>query len=250
MISQGRIVFPQLFCLFLILLALLPVRSARSLSLEQESFDKMRQEMVEEQIRARGVKDRAVLKAMERVPRHLFVPEGVRELAYSDGPLPIGLDQTISQPYIVAFMTELLNLKPTDRVLEIGTGSGYQAAVLAEITPSVYSIEVLEGLHSKAKDTLQNLGYKTIRLKLGDGTEGWPEEAPFDKIIVTAAAEEEVPASLIEQLTQGGRMVIPIGGANQNLVVGVKRGGDLVRESVLPVRFVPLITEETRPKDS
>jgi len=166
--------------------------------------------MVEQQLKPRGIKDERLLAAMARVPREEFVPADERGDAYEDGPLPIGFDQTISQPYIVAFMTEQLRLKPSDRLLEIGSGSGYQAAVLAELVADVYTIEILEPLAKTAEATLQRLGYKNVHLKIGDGYQGWPEEAPFDAIIVTCAPDK-VPQPLVDQLKDGGRMVIPVG---------------------------------------
>lgn len=208
-----------------------------------EDFQKDREAMVHLQIAARGVRDRATLKAMRAVPRHEFVPEPLRRYAYQDTPLPIGHDQTISQPYIVAFMTEALELKPTDRVLEIGTGSGYQAAVLAHITPEVYSIEIVEPLAKEAASRLKLLGYESIRLRIGDGYQGWPEAAPFDAIIVTAAPEK-IPEALLKQLAVGGRMVVPVGRADQ-VLVRIRRTKDgYKRENLLPVRFVPMVKEE------
>lgn len=195
--------------------------------------------MVKCQIEARGVKDPLVLKAMEKVPRHIFVPENMKEFAYEDGPLPIGYGQTISQPYIVAFMTEALEPKSTDKVLEVGTGSGYQAAVLAEIVKEVFTLEIVKPLYEKADVVLRELGYKNIHCRLSDGYSGWAEEAPFDKIIVTASADE-VPQDLIDQLKDPGRMILPVGDFFQELVLVTKESGEVSRESVLPVRFVPL----------
>jgi protein-L-isoaspartate(D-aspartate) O-methyltransferase len=201
--------------------------------------------MVASQIIDRGVADPAVLQAMRKVPRHLFVPVSYRASAYADHPLPIGEGQTISQPYIVAFMTEALGLKPGDRVLEIGTGSGYQAAVLAEIVREVYSIEIVESLGKRAEQTLNGLGYTNIHIKIGDGYEGWPERAPFDAIIVTCAPEQ-IPDRLIDQLKEGARIIIPVGraGTVQRLVVGVKRGGRLETEEAMLVRFVPMVEND------
>lgn len=195
--------------------------------------------MVKCQIEARGVKDPFVLKAMEKVPRHLFVPEDMKEFAYGDGPLPIGHGQTISQPYIVAFMTEALEPKGSDKVLEVGTGSGYQAAVLAEIVKEVFTLEIVRPLHERAEALLRELGYKNIHCRLSDGYNGWPEEAPFDKIIVTASAHE-VPEGLTDQLKDPGRMILPVGDFFQELVLVTKENGKVSRESILPVRFVPL----------
>ncbi|MBN1901082.1 protein-L-isoaspartate(D-aspartate) O-methyltransferase [Candidatus Sumerlaeota bacterium] len=188
------------------------------------------------------VKDQRVLDAMRHVPRHLFTPRKLINNAYEDNPLPIGYGQTISQPYIVAYMTEILDLKPTDKILEIGTGSGYQAAVLSELTPHVYTIEIIEPLAEQAIERFRSLGYKTIQSKRDDGYYGWKEFAPFDAIIVTAAAGH-IPQPLIEQLSPGGRMIIPVGGPYevQNLVVVTKSGdGSLKTRTLIPVRFVPL----------
>lgn len=213
----------------------------------EKVFTQLREVMVKEQCEARGVKDPAVLKAMQNVPRHLFVPLGSRSQAYADGPLPIGSGQTISQPYIVAYMTEVLEPKSTDKVLEIGTGSGYQAAVLAEIVKEVYSIEIIKELADRATSTLKELGYKTIYVKHGDGYQGWPEHAPFDGIIVTAAPDH-IPQPLIDQLKVGGRMVIPVGDWFQELVVVTKTETGIEKRNVLPVVFVPM-TGEAQKKD-
>jgi protein-L-isoaspartate(D-aspartate) O-methyltransferase len=196
--------------------------------------------MVERQLRARGIDDPRTLKAMAKVPRERFVPKELTARAYDDSPLPIGFGQTISQPYIVAFMTQELRTKPADRVLEIGTGSGYQAAVLSELVAQVYTIEIVRPLAQRAAVTLQALGYKNVLVKGGDGYKGWPEHAPFDSIIVTAAPDH-VPQPLVEQLKEGGRMVIPVGGtAAQRLNVFEKRGGVLKQTAAIPVKFVPL----------
>ncbi len=200
-----------------------------------------RERMVETQIKARGIKDERVLKAMLKVPRHLFVDEALRDQAYGDFPLPIGEGQTISQPYIVALMTEALELKGNERVLEIGTGSGYQTAILAELALWVYTIERFPTLLERAKKVLKELGYKNISFKLDDGTLGWKEAAPFDAIIVTAASPD-IPPPLVEQLAEGGRMVIPIGDEfSQTLIKGVKKGGKLHTKALEPVRFVKLV---------
>ena len=201
-----------------------------------------RQRMVLEQISGRGVDDPAVLAAMEHVPRHRFVPEHYLRDAYRDSPLPIGHGQTISQPYIVAYMTELLAVKPGDRVLEIGTGSGYQAAVLSELTPDVFTIEILDALGAEAADRLASLGYGTIETKVDDGYYGWEENGPFDAIIVTCAAGH-IPPPLIEQLRPGGRMIIPVGPVYdvQYLIRVTKDDEGAIRsERLLPVRFVPM----------
>lgn len=206
----------------------------------QDGYTSARKNMVSEQLKSRGITDKATLKAMAKVPRHLFVPQNLQEMAYSDGPLPIGEGQTISQPFIVAFMTQALDLKPNFKVLEIGTGSGYQAAVLAEISEKVFSIEIVSPLGKKAKKTLEDLGYNNIEVKIGDGYHGWPEESPFDAIIVTAGAES-IPPSLIEQLEDGGRMIIPVGPSNsvRQLVLLTKRKGKIKTKEIMPVRFVP-----------
>jgi protein-L-isoaspartate(D-aspartate) O-methyltransferase len=200
-----------------------------------------RERMVETQIKARGLKDERVIKAMLKVPRHLFVDEALRDQAYGDFPLPIGEGQTISQPYIVALMTEALELKGNERVLEIGTGSGYQTAILAELALWVYTIERFAMLLERAKKVLKELGYKNISFKLDDGTLGWKEASPFDAIIVTAASPD-IPPPLVEQLAEGGRMVIPVGDEfSQTLIKGVKRGGKLHTKALEPVRFVKLV---------
>jgi len=219
-----------------------PVSTPRT---ESQRLAAQREMMVRTQIQARGVKDERVLAAMRKVPREEFVPEDQRPFAFEDRPLPIGEEQTISQPYIVGLMTELLELKEGEKVLEIGTGSGYQAAILAELTPNVYSIEILEPLAERAKETLARLGYDGIELMTGDGYKGWPEYAPFDAIIVTCAPES-VPEPLKEQLKEGGRMVIPVGPqwTGQTLYVLRKKGGELVGEEGIPVRFVPMVREE------
>ena len=199
--------------------------------------------MVQQQLKAEGIKDERVLAAMAKVPREEFVPADQRAGAYQDGPLPIGYDQTISQPYIVAFMTEQLRPKPGDRVLEIGSGSGYQAAILAELVTEVYTIEIVEPLAKAAEATLQRLGYKNLHLKVGDGYKGWPEEAPFDAIIVTCAPDK-VPQPLVDQLKDGGRMVIPVGERfAQQLYLLEKKNGQLKESVTLPVRFVPMLRD-------
>ncbi len=189
----------------------------------------------------RGIVHPGVLAAMARVPRHELVPEAIRDAAYADTPLPIGHGQTISQPFIVAFMTQALDPKPDDRVLEVGTGSGYQAAVLAELVRSVHTIEIVEPLAARARADLARLGYTNVSVRAGDGYRGWPEAAPFDAVIVTCAPEA-VPPPLLEQLRDGGRMIIPVGaqGGHQELILLTKRKGALTRTAVLPVRFVPM----------
>ena len=202
--------------------------------------EKEAEEMVQTQIKERGIDDERVLKAMRVTPRHLFVPDEYQQLAYADGPLPIGYDQTISQPYIVALMSELLELKGGESVLEIGTGSGYQAAVLAQLAKSVYSIEIVEPLAESSAVVLKKLGHSNVRVRYGDGYQGWPEEAPFDRIIVTAAPEE-IPQALIDQLAVGGRMVLPVGRHYQELVLVTKNEKRITRKDIIPVRFVPMI---------
>ncbi len=205
----------------------------------ERAYAELRERMVERQIIARGIDDEYVIAAMRKVPRHRFVPANARTLAYIDSPLPIGLDQTISQPYIVALMTASLNCGGGERVLEVGTGSGYQAAVLAEIVDTVYTIEIIPELALRARAVLDTLGYGNIEVRTGDGYDGWPEAAPFDGIIVTAAAPR-IPQPLIEQLRDGGRLVIPVGEHFQNLHVYEKGPEGLTLISSLPVRFVPM----------
>ena len=209
-----------------------------------------RARMVAEQIASpdRGVTHRGVLKAMREVPRHEFVPVEFRGHAHEDRPLPIGHDQTISQPFIVAFMTERLEPKPTDRVLEIGTGSGYQAAVLGRLVAEVYSIEIVEPLARRATADLARLGCTNVFVKAGDGYQGWREHAPFDAVIVTCAPEH-VPQPLVEQLREGGRMIIPVGALpEQQLCVLEKRAGKITQRAILPVRFVPMTGAATKPR--
>ena len=207
-------------------------------------FAQQREHMVKTQIESRGVLDKRVLQAMRKVERHRFLPAEYLDYAYRDHPLPIGYGQTISQPYIVALMTEALNLKATDKVLEIGTGSGYQAAVLAEICPRVYSIEIVEELGRQSRALLDTLGYKNIRVKTGDGYQGWPEFAPFDAIIVTCSPTH-IPPALEEQLAEEGRMVIPVDEEfYQELVLLVKVHGELKRTNIIPVRFVPMLRKD------
>ncbi|HUI67512.1 MAG TPA: protein-L-isoaspartate(D-aspartate) O-methyltransferase [Nitrospirota bacterium] len=200
--------------------------------------------MVERDIRDRGLEDPVVLKVMGKVPRHLFVDESLRSRAYGDYPLPIGEGQTISQPYVVALMTEALRLKPGDRVLEVGTGSGYQAAVLAEIVKEVYTIEIRKALADKAAERLAALGYGNVKVKYSDGYFGWEEQAPFDAIIITAAANH-IPPPLIKQLKEGGRLIVPLGSTVyfQTLTLATKRKGDLDVEQISPVAFVPMVGE-------
>jgi protein-L-isoaspartate(D-aspartate) O-methyltransferase len=201
--------------------------------------------MVAQQIRARGIKDPRVLAAMERVPRHLFVPQPARDEAYDDYPLPIGHGQTISQPYIVGFMTEALDVAAEHRVLEIGTGSGYQAAILAELAREVYTMEIIEPLAESARRTLEALKYQNVRVRAGNGYEGWPEHAPYDRIIVTAAPPE-VPPALVEQLKVGGLMAIPVGTAVQELRILRRTPTGLETIKTLPVQFVPMTGRDRR----
>ncbi len=197
--------------------------------------------MVEEQIVARGVKDGRVLEAMRKVPRHLFVPEGFVHQAYDDNPLPIGQGQTISQPYIVAAMSEALQVEKSHRALEIGTGSGYQTAILAELAKMVWTVEIIEELSIRARQVLNRLDYRNIRFRIGDGNIGWPEFAPYDRIIVTAAAEN-FPFKLTEQLIDGGRIVVPVGfSGRQTLILGVKHKNRVVQRPLMDVVFVPLV---------
>ena len=199
-----------------------------------------------EQLVGRGIRDERVLAAMRKVPREEFVPAQLRNETYRDGPLPIGHDQTISQPYIVAFMTEQLRPKRTDRILEVGTGSGYQAAILAELVGEVYTIEIIEPLAKNAKALLERLGYRNVHVKVGDGYKGWPEHAPFDVIIVTCAIDH-VPSPLIAQLKEGGRMMIPVGESfAQELYLFEKEKSELKKSAVLPVVFVPMQREPER----
>ncbi len=206
-------------------------------------YKTLRENMVKTQIEARGITDPAVLAAMRNVERHLFVPDEYTERAYGDHPLPIGYRQTISQPYIVAFMSEALKLKPTDKVLEIGTGSGYQAAILGEICDSVFSIEIVKELAELSKKRLQKLGYKNIQVMQGDGYSGWPGHGLYDAIIVTCAPAN-IPLPLQQQLAEGGRMIIPVGERyTQELVLLTKKKGRMVKQRVLPVMFVPMVDE-------
>ena len=202
--------------------------------------------MVERQIQARGISAPAVLDALAAVPRHRFVPEALAPRAYDDTPLPIGYDQTISQPYVVAYMTEAAALTPDAKVLDIGTGSGYQAAVLAEIVSRVYSIEIVPELADRSRRLLADLGYDNVEVRTGDGYRGWPEEAPFDAIVV-AAAPDHVPPALVEQLAVGARLVIPVGRFTQEILIVTRTADGSTTEAVLPVRFVPMTGEAQRP---
>lgn len=241
---------PKVWLILLAFLALacapLPSQAPSSSSVPAESDSEAqrqaREQMIREQIEDRGVRDKRVLTAMRRVPRHLYVPREMEPYAYADQPLPIGYGQTISQPYIVAFMTEALELKPQDRVLEIGTGSGYQAAVLAELVREVFSIEIVEALGKESTARLKRLGYSNIQARIGDGYRGWPEAAPFDAIIVTAAPDH-IPPALVDQLREGGRMVLPVGRLFQDLLRVRRTAKGIKQETLLPVRFVPMVGE-------
>ncbi|MBL7157682.1 MAG: protein-L-isoaspartate(D-aspartate) O-methyltransferase [Candidatus Omnitrophica bacterium] len=229
----------KLLLAIIFVLVLYPVYSGR----EEGKFARERESMVKNQIETRGIIDPQVLRAMRKVRRHLFVPERLRRLAYIDSPLPIGYKQTISQPFIVAYMTEAAQLKNGDRVLEIGTGSGYQAAVLAEIVDHVYTIEIVKELADSALEKLKKFGYYNVTVKWGDGYKGWPEHAPFDAIIVTASPSE-VPEELVKQLKVGGRMVVPIGSFFQELYLIERTESGIQKNKLVPVRFVPMIHPE------
>jgi len=207
---------------------------------QPDNWQTLRREMVDAQIRARDVRSEAVLQAMARVPRHLFVPDAMRAHAYEDRPLPIGQGQTISQPYIVGYMTDALQLEPGHTVLEIGTGSGYQAAVLAEIAKHVYSIEIVPELAERARRALAEAGYRNVDVRTGNGYLGWPDRAPFDRIIVTAAPPE-IPKALVDQLATGGIMVAPVGTGYQEIVVISKTPQGVTEKRTIAVRFVPMI---------
>lgn len=219
---------------------LMAVGTSLSVAAQDDEYAFKRRVMVETQIRVRGVTDRRVLAAMENVKRHLFVPQELTFMAYQDTPLPIGENQTISQPYVVAFMTQELELQPTDRVLEIGTGSGYQSAVLAEIVKEVYTVEIIKPLAESATKRLQELGYDNVTVKWDNGYNGWSEEAPFDAIIITAAPER-VPEKLVGQLKMGGKMIVPVGDLRQELYVITRTESGYDKRPVLPVRFVPMV---------
>lgn len=213
---------------------------------QENSFVRERYQMVEKQIEGRGITNKEVLSAFRVVPRHEFVLPEYQRFAYKDQPLPIEEGQTISQPFVVAFMTDALDLKPSDRVLEVGTGSGYQAAILAQLCDSVYSIEIFETLTKRAEAVFNKLQYKNIFCKTGDGYLGWKEKAPFDAIIVTCSPSH-IPEPLKEQLAEGGRMIIPVGeGQSQNLVLMQKKNGKIRQRKVLAVRFVPMINKEKK----
>jgi len=209
-------------------------------SLQEKDFSRLRDKMVKEQIVRRGISDPSTLSSLRKVQRHLFVPDDLIDYSYDDRPLPIGFGQTISQPYIVAYMTEIIKPRPDYIVLEIGTGSGYQAAVLSGIVKEVYSIEIIDSLGNQAKNRLDKLNYKNVHVRSGDGYHGWKEKAPFDAIVVTAAAEH-IPPPLISQLKENGRMIIPVGSPfmTQQLMLVEKRKGRIRTSSMMPVQFVP-----------
>lgn len=245
---------------FLILLLVLPLvflpfacirqkgtGEAKAAGSEEDEYAFARKRMVSRQIVSRGVSDKLVLAAMRKVARHKFVPKEMVQYAYEDRPLPIGEEQTISQPYIVALMTELLELEGGERVLEIGTGSGYQAAILAEIAGEVYTIEIIESLAMTAEKRLEEVGYENITVKFGDGYQGWEEHAPFDGVIVTAAPDH-IPQPLVDQLKVGGRMVIPVGDLFQELKLLTKTEDGVKEKNVIPVRFVPMTGEAQQKK--
>ena len=238
---HGKLVIPILSLLFLVMTGFLFAVTGSSAT---DEYRVKRLKMVERDIKGRGVRDRRVLDAMTRIERHLFVDSIFMDSAYEDHPLPIGEGQTISQPYVVALMTEALKLKPTDKVLEIGTGSGYQAAVLGEIVSEVYTIEIRKGLAEKSEKLLKKLGYKNIKVKYADGYQGWGEHAPFDAIIVTASANH-IPPPLIKQLKEGGRLIIPLGSTVyfQMLTLATKTKGELEIQQMGSVAFVPMTGE-------
>ena len=220
----------------LLLVFIIPIRVN---AMAKDNFPE-RLQMVETQLIDRGIKDRRVLDAMQKVPRHLFMPINFKQYAYEDAPFPIGYNQTISQPFIVALMSEAANLTPNSRVLEIGTGSGYQAAILSTLCKEVYTIEIVKNLGKEAMKKLAELGYHNVRVRIGSGYEGWPEEAPFDAIIVTAAPPE-LPMNLVEQLKIGGRLIIPVGISDQELLRITRNKDAIKKEHLLPVKFVPMV---------
>ena len=243
----GLVVNALLILFSLFLLGFSGYPSAEKTSHNSDNTAVQRLTMVEEQIVGRGIKDRRILDAMRKIPRHLFVDSSLKERAYGDHPLPIGEGQTISQPYVVAWMTDALHLKSSDRVLEIGTGSGYQAAVLGEIVEQVYTVEIRIALKETADTLLHQLGYKNIKTKYGDGYYGWEQYAPFDAIIITASANH-IPPPLIEQLKEGGRLIIPLGSTlyYQTLTLVTKSSNELNVEQMGGVAFVPMIGETKR----
>jgi protein-L-isoaspartate(D-aspartate) O-methyltransferase len=230
-----------LFFIIVLAIALVPSMLFAQTKPSDDVFTARRKEMVEKQVHGRGVMDRRVLLAMIKVERHKFVPDELCDMAYEDTPLPIRFDQTISQPYIVGFMTEQLKISPEDKVLEIGTGSGYQAAILGELAKEVYTVEVVKQLGDQATAKLEKLGYKNVHVRIADGYKGWPEEAPFDAIIATAAPLE-IPETLVAQLKPGGRMIIPIGAIFQELYLVTRTANGYDKKPILPVKFVPMVT--------
>jgi protein-L-isoaspartate(D-aspartate) O-methyltransferase len=222
-----------------------PAAAAQNTATARDSFALARDAMVSDQIQARGIRAPAVLTAMRKVPRHRFVPAEVMRMAYNDHAVPIGSGQTISQPYIVAYMTEAAEISPGDKVLEIGTGSGYQAAILGEVAREVYTIEIIPELADGARRTLAELGYTNVHAKTGNGYLGWPESAPFDAILVTAAPDQ-VPQALVDQLAPGGRMVIPVGEIVQNMMIIEKTQNGVIERRTIPVRFVPMTGKPQR----
>jgi protein-L-isoaspartate(D-aspartate) O-methyltransferase len=232
-----------------LIVAVLAATGCHQRIISTSEFAAERQKMVEEQLKPRGVHDERVLAAMAKVPREAFIPESLRKKSYWDNALPIGHDQTISQPFIVAFMTEQLRPQPTDRILEIGTGTGYQTAILAELVKEVYTIEIIEPLAKDASARLARLGYNNAHVKTGDGYLGWPEVAPVDAIIVTCAPDK-VPQPLTRQLKEGGRMIIPVGsGLDQQLFLLEKKDGQMAQRAILPVRFVQMTGEAAKKSD-
>lgn len=241
---SGRLIGVFAAAVFWLTAVWMPATPAQAGDKADTAFRDERLKMVAGQIKARGISDPAVLRAMETVPRHLFVPVAMRAMAYQDTPLPIGHRQTISQPYIVALMTTVLETEPGGKVLEVGTGSGYQAAVLAEMGARVYSIEIIPELGRQARKALAEAGYDDVHLKVGDGYKGWPQHAPFDAIIVTCAPTQ-IPLPLEQQLAEGGRMVIPVGDYGvQELVLLTKRDGMIRKKKIVDVRFVPMVDEQ------
>jgi len=233
---------PLLLCSVLVSSCSSPPVSGNPMT--QEEFAQQREQMVETQLKSRDIQNERVLEAMKKVPRHLFMPESVRQYAYIDSPVPIDQGQTISQPYIVGLMTQTVDPKPGDRALEVGTGSGYQAAVLGELVQEVYTIEIIPDLAERAGKTLSDLGYDNVEVRQGDGYQGWPEKAPFDIILITAAPEK-IPQPLIDQLAEGGRLVVPVGpqGEIQTLTLVTREKGEVKRTYITDVRFVPMTGE-------
>ncbi len=238
--NHSKLISPSIFVILMVLFSVFS-------GMEAQNWVQLREKMVTEQLRSRDITSSNVLNAMREVPRHQFIPAEYQQYAYDDRPLPIGFDQTISQPYIVAFMTEQIKPRPGMKVLEIGTGSGYQAAILAHLGCEVYTIELLPELAERASKLLKTLKYEPVHIKAGNGYEGWPEEAPFDAIIVTAAPEQ-MPPVLVEQLKNGGVMVIPVGPVNklQYLKVVRKQDGKVTTQNLMPVRFVPMIDRDVK----